>query len=120
MEKRQFTRIPAGGQVSLRCGSIEATGELLDISLNGVLVRCNMLVPVGEQVRLTLQLRDLPAGTSIALSGTVVRMGFGTLAATFQDVDDISLRRLRLWVEGHHPDPDALNREIEQLSPEGE
>jgi hypothetical protein len=113
VDKRRFTRIKGAGFVTLRCGSIDATGELEDISLKGMLVRTHCLFPLKQKLEVVLQLRDMPRGTGIGVKGTVVRTWpNGVIAVAFEGMDNLSFGRLRHWIEKNYPNPERLEEEL--------
>src|SRR5262249_42678468 len=71
-ERRRTRRIPAQHRVQLRAGAVEVEGMTVNMSLSGLLVRAQRLLPIGSRVDLQLH---LAAGTKpIAGIGAVVRL----------------------------------------------
>jgi DNA-binding response OmpR family regulator len=55
-ERRRFRRIPVQARVRIKSDSAEVTGETIDISLNGALVRTSRTLPLGALVEVSLYL----------------------------------------------------------------
>lgn len=74
-EGRRFQRVRAACRVSLSCGQEQLLGATVDLSLGGMLVRADRVLPVGSAVRVGLQLQtDEPPLQIIA---RVVRVSGG-------------------------------------------
>jgi CheY-like chemotaxis protein len=55
-ERRRFRRVPLRSRVSLKWGDLDTEGETIDVSLNGLLVRADHVVPLGAQAEMSLYL----------------------------------------------------------------
>lgn len=70
-EARRFRRIPFRSRVNVRAGSIEANGETINVSMDGLLMQANRLLPIGTAVQVSLHLE---AGVKpLAGRGSVMR-----------------------------------------------
>jgi two-component system, chemotaxis family, chemotaxis protein CheY len=71
-ERRRTRRVPIQSKVRFRMGVEVLTGETVDVSMSGLLVRAPRIAPVGSSLRMSLQLsrRMRP----IMASGCVVRI----------------------------------------------
>ena len=95
-ERRQFSRVPFNTSVSLQQGSESVDTQLVDISLNGVLIatpsryrlatdrQCTIVVPLADDVRITMQVALVHSSSNL--------LGFH---CTGMDMESMShLRRL--------------------------
>jgi DNA-binding response OmpR family regulator len=71
-ERRRTRRIPLRSLVRLRYGQQEIEGETVDVSMEGLLVKCPRTVPIGSSVDICLQLSH--AIRPIMGAGSVVRL----------------------------------------------
>jgi CheY-like chemotaxis protein len=72
-EHRRTRRIPLRATVRLRYDQQEIKGETVDVSLEGLLVKCPQTVPIGSSVDIYLQLSK--AIRPIVCAGSMVRLG---------------------------------------------
>jgi len=79
IERRQTRRVLLHSKVLLRCGSEELICDVVDVSLNGVLVRAPRVFPVGSPVHISMGLarhsRPLMGGGSVARIAAPNQMG---------------------------------------------
>jgi len=71
LERRRTRRIPLRSFVRLRYGKQEIEGETVDVSMEGVLVKCSWTVPIGSSVDISLNLSN--AMRPIVGAGSAVR-----------------------------------------------
>jgi len=71
-ERRRTRRVPLQSKVHLSWGVEEMEGEIVDVSLSGVLVRASHTLPLGSPVRVALNLPQCPR--PILGAGSVVRL----------------------------------------------
>lgn len=71
-ERRRTRRVPMKSPVRLRCGERVIEGETIDVSMQGLLVHTQKLLPVGTSVDVKLHLAG--GVGAIAASGSVVRV----------------------------------------------
>ena len=71
-ERRRFRRVPLRSKVRLTSGSLDLEGETIDVSLNGLLVRSERIVPPGSRARVSLYLS--PGIRPIVGSGSIMRV----------------------------------------------
>lgn len=55
-ETRRFRRVPFRSRVDVRSGEIEASGETINVSMDGMLLHANRLIPRGAAVHVSLHL----------------------------------------------------------------
>ncbi len=114
-ERRHFSRISVNSPAMLRCGTSSCSVEVLDISLNGVLLRlpedwkagspddCRLDIPLSTEAHIRMHL---------ALAHQEgCRAGFRCL-----DLDVDSMSHLRRMVELNMGDPELLQRELAELA----
>ncbi len=79
-DRRRYERVSGEGhQVTIQVGGRAATAvPMIDMSRGGVALRCDLSLPVGSEIELTLP------GTNSAVSARVVRTEGGVLAAAFR------------------------------------
>lgn len=126
LERRRFHRFPFEAQCTVAFGdSGEQPCELLDLSLNGALVR----LPKQRQAsadkehdrvasgRLHLRLRGLRENdqTHMELAARIVRIQEDTLACRFVELDESSFGALKALVAANLGDDALLERELTQL-----
>lgn len=113
-ERRQYTRIPFSAEILMQSGNEEWTCNLLDISLNGMLVEPPHDMNINP---------NNPCAVALFLSDDVIiniRVRIRHTAADrwglqFINIDVESLQHLRHLLESHLQDTDLINRELAQL-----
>jgi len=71
-ERRRTRRIPVQHRVQLRAGAVDVEGETINVSMSGMLVRAQRVLPLGSRVEMSMH---LGAGVKpIGGYGSVVRM----------------------------------------------
>ncbi len=113
-ERRQYTRIPFSAEILMQSGNEEWTCNLLDISLNGMLVEPPHDMNINP---------NNPCAVALFLSDDVIiniRVRIRHTAADrwgleFINIDVESLQHLRHLLESHLQDNDLINRELAQL-----
>jgi hypothetical protein len=71
MERRRTRRIPLRSLIRLRYGNQEIEGETVDVSMEGILVKCPRTIPLGSSMDISLHLSS--AMKPIVGAGSVVR-----------------------------------------------
>ena len=71
-ERRKLQRVRVKCKVSIESEQGHFDGETLDLSLNGMLVRANSVLPIGSTVKVSLMLP--PATTPVRMPGRIVRV----------------------------------------------
>ncbi len=116
MERRHFTRIIFSAPVELRQqGSVWET-ELLDLSLNGALIKRppGFIGDSEAAVMVAIRLAGLPS--TILLQGKLVHQNSSELGISCDLMDIDSATRLRRLVEVNVGDDALLHRDIQSLS----
>lgn len=115
-ERRRFQRIATDKPASLTVGGNEYQGQVLDISLRGLLLDCAGAVAMpnsGEPASARVQLDD--ADCCIAVEGTVIHIDGSRIGMMCKQMDVESAARLRRLVELNLADETLLERELSEL-----
>ncbi|MDQ2075984.1 PilZ domain-containing protein [Marinimicrobium sp. ABcell2] len=113
-QERRFSRIYFDARVELEQGKHQWQGNLLDISLNGLLMvqqgadRLDPKRPLLAQVQ-------LDAGTCIIMHCRVAHQEAAYLGLACESIDVDSITHLRRLLELNTGDPHALERELSEL-----
>ena len=71
-ERRRTRRIPVQHRVQLRAGAVDVESETINVSLSGMLVRAQRMLPLGSRVEMSLHLGG--GMKPIAGRGSIVRV----------------------------------------------
>ena len=109
-DKRKRSRV-ASGEISgkLICSGSEIPVSLINISLNGALVKQLQQLPEQDHCTLVLPLSDVVV---IKVEGHIVRKTDETIALTFDGIDPDCYPHLHRLVQLHAPEPDAIDDEL--------
>jgi hypothetical protein len=113
-DKRRYSRVKWGDRATLRAGGEEATGSVLDISLNGVLVDVDLALPPGAPCDVRIPLGEAP-DQAIEAEGQVARKDRSGLAIRFEAMELDSATHLRSLVTYNSDDPARMEREAHHL-----
>jgi hypothetical protein len=107
--QREFTRVPVEVQAELYIeGNVIFHGKLDNLSFNGLLVRCDAMVPEQTLSAVLLHLNDGQGGPNIEARGLVVRHNPHTIAVQFIELvgqeSAHHLRNLLLYNSGAQAD----------------
>lgn len=113
-EQRHFSRIPFDAAVRIDAGGTRHDGELLDLSLNGALVRLAFghRVTVGDDARLHIRLSD---ELGIDMQATVAHVESDRIGFRCNHIDVDSITHLARIVELNTGDSELLYRELSAL-----
>ena len=118
-DRRRFTRIHFDGTTSLLIAGQLCPVELEDLSLKGALIYSHKTLPILTGDRLTMQI-DLTDHIAILhFEATLVRIMGHAYGVRFDTIDLDTLTHLRRLMELNLGDENLLERELEQLFPEG-
>jgi len=114
-DKRQFTRITFDSPVYLSTGTATWQSELVDISLNGVLVHrpVDWRGALGDLFKLTLDLND--SDIEIRMEVEVAHLENDNIGFHCKHIDLDSITHLRRLVELNVGNTEILNRELSAL-----
>lgn len=112
---RHFSRVPFQAAAMLRLHDRTIDVQLIDIAFKGALLET--VVPLAlvtnEGCSLILPLTD--GGDAIIMSGKIVHLEDRRVGMTCDDIDVVSLTRLRRLIELNTGDAELMNRELSQL-----
>ncbi len=113
--RRNFHRIFFDADASITSGEESYTSRLIDLSLNGALVRAptNWQPETGDDVRLTLKLGA--DGIDIVMETSVTHTEVDTVGLKMVNIDMDSISHLRRLVELNLGDSEMLHRDLEHL-----
>jgi len=107
-DRRQHARVPYGAWVTVRHGSDKSFYLSQNLSLGGVFLRSDVLLPIGTDVELLLVIEG--QRDPIALIGNVVRLAEseGGFAVRFSEIGDEAAAQLLDLVQNQaHQSPEA-------------
>ena len=85
--QREFTRVKVAIHVELRVGgNVVITGEIDNVSLNGLLIRAESTLPEQTPCLACIFLDGVTGGPTIEAKGQVVRTDRGRLAIQFLEI----------------------------------
>lgn len=113
-ERRRFSRVTFNSITQLKQGSCICEGELIDISLKGVLIKpgADCSLDLKASIEVSIQLAD---DATITMSTQHTRSMDDTLGLTCQSIDVESISHLRRLIELNLGDPNASERELSEL-----
>jgi PilZ domain len=113
-ERRRFSRVAFNTITQLKQGDCVCEGELLDISLKGVLIKpaLDCTLDLKAIIEVSIQLAD---DAIITMSTQHTRSMNDTLGLTCQSIDVESISHLRRLIELNLGDPNASERELSEL-----
>lgn len=114
IERRRDKRIPFHAEILMQSGDVEWTCNLLDISLNGMLVEPPRNLKINP---------NNPCAVALFLSDDVIINARARIRHTSDDrwglqyinIDEKSLEHLRHLLESNLKDADLINRDAAQL-----
>lgn len=103
MEKRSNTRILFSVSAIVKYKEKEITCNVVNLSLNGILLSTNESIPVGEEVNINILMEGGNSQLTINLDGVIKRTGDSEIAAEFTSIDldsFIHLKNIVIYNEG--------------------
>ncbi len=112
---RHFSRIPFAAEVLLQLQDRTLQVRLIDIALKGALVQSTsaQALALQERCRLLLPLTD--GGETIEMAGKIAHLEGERIGIECQDIEVLSMTRLRRLLELNAGDADQINLELSQL-----
>ncbi|NLP37780.1 MAG: PilZ domain-containing protein [Firmicutes bacterium] len=108
MEKRRFSRVPFHIQVEIDTGEIKFTGEVKDLSLKGMFIISEHILPLDKQVSIKIYLTGTNAKLVITLEGKVIRKATDGFAVYFDAIDLDSFILLKNIIDYNSADPEKI------------
>jgi len=94
-DKRNFSRVDFKVSALLQCNGTAIKGEVKDVSLRGIYVLTDEVIPVGSPVEITIYLSSTDPPIVISVSGSVARLVPGGIGCVFDKMDVDSFTHLR-------------------------
>jgi len=97
-ERRAFTRVTSDVGACLAAQNAEqemVSGRVEDVSMNGMFLRCQSVLPEGARCRVRLPLQDDAPAPAITVEAVVTRVKKEGLAIQFLEIDITSFEHLR-------------------------
>ncbi len=103
MRNRKFNRIRYESQAMVMIG--EQTFEALteNLSVNGLFIRTDRRVPVGNRAEITFNLPSASRSSTMTINGVVVRNDVHGLAFQFRSLDHDSFSHLKTVINRKSP-----------------
>lgn len=116
MENRRFSRVSFKGKAHVEMNSHSCSTEVLDLSLQGALIKKPADWPpkLPKQMQLRIQLNDFPLELTMLVS--VVHASDTVVGLRCDKIDIDSVSHLRRLIELNLGDADLLSRELSELS----
>ncbi|GAB4299202.1 MAG: hypothetical protein Fur0034_10700 [Desulfuromonadia bacterium] len=113
-DKRRFRRIPFSTRCSFSCGTVSCGAEVMDISMNGVLVAISCDAPLPHRsCSVALYLDGLE--TPLVFDGEVIHQAGKRVGIRFVTTDVESMIHLRAILENNSLDPDRVLEELGRI-----
>jgi hypothetical protein len=112
---RHFSRVAFDAPVSLHLPDRTLSVHLIDIALKGALVETNAAQTLVLQAPCRLVLPLTEGGDSIEMRGKIVHLEGLHVGIECQEIDVVSLTRLRRLIELNASDPSLVDRELSHL-----
>jgi hypothetical protein len=112
MEKRHFSRVEYHIHAVITCDGETIQAEVENLSLKGMLVRSDRVLPEGKPVAITITLSSVTPPVEIHLNGLVVRAHGGELGFAFDRIELDSFMHLRNIVAICTGDADSVMDEF--------
>ena len=94
-EKRNFSRVDFRVSALLQSEGVALKGEVKDVSLHGLYLATDQLLPIGTPVEITIYLSAAVEPVVINVSGTVARQMQDGIGCSFDKIDVDSFAHLR-------------------------
>ncbi|MRR06014.1 MAG: PilZ domain-containing protein [Deltaproteobacteria bacterium] len=110
MPNRRFDRIQFESQARVKTGgqSFEASTE--NLSLNGLFIRTDKRLPVGNRAEILFVLPSASRGSEFSVTGEVVRNSNDGMAFQFGSLDQDAFSRLKTVINRKAPNRLKMNR----------
>jgi hypothetical protein len=113
--RRNFIRMPFRTKLHLNIDDREHEGEMLDISLLGLLACCDLRKPAKQGEHCLMKLR-LPAGTVLDFQAVVVHAKENRIGFKFIGMAPRTFSRLLSFMELGTGRPDRISNELRLLA----
>jgi len=114
MNQREFTRVTLHTTAEVRWEDEVVTGEVENLSLNGVFVKSSAQIPADTPVEITILLVGASSELSVRIKGEVVRRESHGFAVRFQGMNLDSFFHLRSFFVARNADENAIRAEYRE------
>ncbi len=111
-EKRNFQRVPFSTNAEISCNDKKYHGELLDISLQGALVRAKGTIPLEEGSRCELSVHLLDSEVTLQFEADIIHRQDNRFGFKFISEDTETATHLRRLLELNIGSSEAIDREV--------
>lgn len=115
MEKRSLSRVCYNIEAAIKYKGMDFKGEVENISLNGMFIKTQKEIPVGEIIEIIMYLTGDTSSLSINLEGIVMRSDEKGIGLQYQKVDLDSFIHLRNIISYNIEDSDKVLDEFLQF-----
>ena len=112
---RHYSRIPFQADATLRLHDRTIHVQLIDIAFKGALLQTVAPLALVPQEGCSLILPLTDGGDAIIMSGKIVHLEDRRVGMACDDIDVVSLTRLRRLIELNTGDAELMNRELSHL-----
>ncbi|NOI02851.1 PilZ domain-containing protein [Vibrio kanaloae] len=116
IERRQFSRVVYQVPVELSQGRGNISGSIQDLSLHGLLIQCNELQQLSDNVPVQVSFTLTNSNINIQLEATIVSTINTSMRLRIEHLDIDSISHLKRLVELNVGDDELLYREIKHLT----
>lgn len=116
IERRQFSRVVYQVPVKLSQGQVNISGSIQDLSLHGLLIQCNELQQLSDNVPVQVSFTLTNSDIKIQLEATIVSTINTSMRLRIEHLDIDSISHLKRLVELNVGDDELLYREIKHLT----
>jgi hypothetical protein len=114
-EKRNFSRVDFKVSALLQAEGEVLKGEVKDLSLHGLYLATDQLLPIGTPVEITIYLSATDEPVVINVSGTVARLMPGGIGCSFDKMDVDSFAHLRSVISYQSGDESKVMAEFAEF-----
>jgi hypothetical protein len=114
-EKRNFSRVDFKVSALLQAEGEVLKGEVKDLSLHGLYLATDQLLPIGTPVEITIYLSATDEPVVINVSGTVARLMPGGVGCSFDKMDVDSFAHLRSVISYQSGDESKVMAEFAEF-----
>lgn len=112
MDHRKFSRVPFQIEATLKHNDSVITGDVTNLSLQGLFVTTDEKLKIGSIVNITIHLLGSASRLALEMMGTVQRIENDGFAVRFTDIDIDSFIHLKSIVAYNMGDPDLVEDEF--------
>lgn len=112
MSMRKFSRVDFQVLATVAAGSRRFQGQVANLSMNGMLLKTEERLPVGEPVEIVITLAGTDPEVAVSFSGRVSRQQEDGIGLHFEKVDLDSYTHLKNIIAYNTADPDKVMDEI--------